>query len=153
MSFHRIAEYLVVAGAQVAFELFDDVVVGVRDPLPQLVRHDGDADAGERVAVVAAEPSGRAAHRLLSETLDDQVVRALLRVRYLSVGVARARRVEPERLFAAEMFGQSGGNYVHENFWFSLLPYAPAFITLALLGHWLRKGALHPAQPLEVKAT
>ena len=56
-------------------------------------------------------------------------------------------------IVAAEMFGQSGGNYVHENFWFSLLPYAPAFITLALLGHWLRKGALHPAQPLEVKAT
>ena len=56
-------------------------------------------------------------------------------------------------IVAAEAFGQSAGNYVHGSFWFSLLPYAPAFITLALLGHWLRKGALHPAQPLEVKAT
>jgi exosortase len=42
---------------------------------------------------------------------------------------------------AAEIWGQKGGNYVHEGGPFgivSLLPYIPAFFGLALLGNWLR---------------
>lgn len=41
-------------------------------------------------------------------------------------------------LIAAEFDGQSAGNFVHENTFFSLLPYVPAFLGLMLLGHWLR---------------
>src|SRR2546426_1780463 len=43
-------------------------------------------------------------------------------------------------IVAAETFGQSAGNYVHENFWFSLLPYVPAMVGLMTLGHWLGSG-------------
>lgn len=42
-------------------------------------------------------------------------------------------------IMAAEAFGQSAGNYVHGNFWLSLLPYIPAFACFALLGRWLGK--------------
>jgi exosortase len=35
--------------------------------------------------------------------------------------------------------GQEWGNFVHENWFFSLLPYVPAFGGLMLLGHWLRE--------------
>jgi exosortase len=41
-------------------------------------------------------------------------------------------------IIAAEVSGQSGGDFVHENFFFSLLPYIPAIIGVALLGRWLR---------------
>ena len=51
-------------------------------------------------------------------------------------------------IIAAETFGQSAGNYVHENFWFSLLPYVPPMVGLMILGHWLERrnsiGALNP---------
>lgn len=38
---------------------------------------------------------------------------------------------------AAEFFGQPAGNYVHEHWLFSLVPYLPAMIGLALLTRWL----------------
>jgi exosortase len=44
-------------------------------------------------------------------------------------------------IFAAEMGGQSWGDYVHDGGpggFFSLLPYIPAFIGLILIGGWLR---------------
>ena len=40
-------------------------------------------------------------------------------------------------IVAAETFGQSAGNYVHESFWFGLLPYVPPIVGLMVLGHWL----------------
>ncbi|HTR41837.1 MAG TPA: exosortase/archaeosortase family protein [Pseudomonadales bacterium] len=42
-------------------------------------------------------------------------------------------------IVAAEMGGQKWGNYVHDNFFTSLMPYAPAFIGLFLVGSWLEK--------------
>ena len=45
-------------------------------------------------------------------------------------------------VIAAEMGGQTSGNYVHEGGPFgiiSLMPYIPAFIGLLALGHWLRE--------------
>jgi exosortase len=46
---------------------------------------------------------------------------------------------------SAELFGQSGGNYVHENFFFSLIPYVPAILGVILLAHWLREPQPEPA--------
>jgi len=40
-------------------------------------------------------------------------------------------------ILAAEIGGQSAGNYVHESGFFSLLPYVPAILGVFLLGHWL----------------
>jgi exosortase len=40
---------------------------------------------------------------------------------------------------AAEMGGQSAGNFVHENSFFSLVPYVPAIAGLLLVGRWLEK--------------
>jgi exosortase len=42
-------------------------------------------------------------------------------------------------IFAAEMGGQKWGDYVHDNFFTSLMPYVPAFIGLLLVGSWLEK--------------
>jgi exosortase len=42
-------------------------------------------------------------------------------------------------LIAAEYGGQKAGDFVHENIFFSLLPYIPAFLGLMALGHWLRE--------------
>jgi exosortase len=42
-------------------------------------------------------------------------------------------------IFAAEIGGQSAGNFVHENSFFSLLPYVPAMAGLVLAGRWLEK--------------
>jgi exosortase len=44
---------------------------------------------------------------------------------------------------AAEISGQSGGDYVHESSIYSLVPYVPAIGGVLLLGHWLRE---RPAQ-------
>ena len=41
-------------------------------------------------------------------------------------------------IVAAEGFGQKAGNYVHESGWLSLLPYVPAFLGVAVAGHFLR---------------
>ncbi|MBI3878210.1 MAG: exosortase/archaeosortase family protein [Verrucomicrobia bacterium] len=42
-------------------------------------------------------------------------------------------------VIAADAFGQSAGNYVHQNTWLSLLPYLPALAGLFLIGRWLRE--------------
>lgn len=42
-------------------------------------------------------------------------------------------------IFAAEIGGQSAGNFVHENSFFSLIPYVPAIFGLVLIGRWLAK--------------
>ena len=44
-------------------------------------------------------------------------------------------------VFAAEIGGQSAGNYVHESSIFSLIPYVPAIAGLMLIGRWLEKKA------------
>ena len=54
-------------------------------------------------------------------------------------------------IVAAETFGQPAGNYVHENFWFSLLPYVPPIIGLMALGRWLGRGRVHNLAVLEAK--
>jgi exosortase len=41
-------------------------------------------------------------------------------------------------IIAAEFSGQNAGNYVHENFFFSLIPYIPAMIGIAALARWMR---------------
>jgi len=48
-------------------------------------------------------------------------------------------------IVTAEIFGQSGGDFVHENFFFSLLPYVPAIVGVMLLAHWLREPAPEPS--------
>ncbi|HTI98732.1 MAG TPA: exosortase/archaeosortase family protein [Dongiaceae bacterium] len=52
-------------------------------------------------------------------------------------------------IFAAEAFGQKAGNFVHENFFFSLLPYVPAIAGWLWLGHWLREPEVK-AEPANV---
>jgi exosortase len=42
-------------------------------------------------------------------------------------------------IVAAEMGGQKWGDYVHDNWITSLMPYIPAFIGLFVIGHWLEK--------------
>jgi exosortase len=42
-------------------------------------------------------------------------------------------------IFTAEMGGQKWGDYVHDNFFTSLMPYVPAFVGLILVGSWLEK--------------
>lgn len=42
-------------------------------------------------------------------------------------------------IIAAEAFGQKTGDWVHDNTWFSLAPYVPAFLGLGALGSWLRE--------------
>jgi exosortase len=51
-------------------------------------------------------------------------------------------------LIAAEFGGQSDGNFVHENIFFSLLPYVPAFLGLMALGHWLRERPAPAPRPV-----
>ena len=40
-------------------------------------------------------------------------------------------------IFAAEIGGQTTGNYVHESSLFSIVPYIPAIAGLLLVGRWL----------------
>jgi exosortase len=54
-------------------------------------------------------------------------------------------------IIAAETNGQAGGNFVHENWFFSLLPYVPAFGGVLLLGHWLRDRQEQPEVSLSPK--
>ena len=42
-------------------------------------------------------------------------------------------------ILIAEAFGQKWGDWVHDNFFFSLLPYVPPIIGILLLGHFLRE--------------
>jgi exosortase len=48
-------------------------------------------------------------------------------------------------IVAAETFGQSAGNYVHESSWLSLLPYLLAMAGFLVLAHFLREKAPAPA--------
>ncbi len=54
-------------------------------------------------------------------------------------------------IVTAEISGQSAGNFVHENFFFSLVPYVPAIVGVMVLGHWLREPSLGPATALNPK--
>ncbi len=54
-------------------------------------------------------------------------------------------------IIAAEVSGQAAGNYVHDNTFFSLLPYVPAVIGIMVLGRWLRGPQVVAALPLETK--
>jgi exosortase len=47
---------------------------------------------------------------------------------------------------AAELYGQKGGDFVHENTFFSMVPYVPAIIGVIALAHWLREKT--PEAPL-----
>lgn len=51
-------------------------------------------------------------------------------------------------IIAAEMGGQSWGNFVHANWFFSLVPYLPAMAGLLWIGWWLEKraGLVAPAE-------
>jgi exosortase len=51
---------------------------------------------------------------------------------------------------AAELYGQSGGNYVHDSAIFSVLPYIPAIFGVLWLGRLLREPS--PALPLNLAA-
>ncbi len=42
-------------------------------------------------------------------------------------------------IITAGVSGQSAGNFVHENWFFSLVPYVPPILGVMLLGHWLRE--------------
>lgn len=50
---------------------------------------------------------------------------------------------------AGEFFGQGVGNFVHENTFFSLLPYVPVFVGLMYLSRWLedQREPTHPTTP------
>jgi exosortase len=53
-------------------------------------------------------------------------------------------------ILAAEFGGQTAGNFVHENSFFSLVPYIPAIGCLILIGRWLaekKPAAEQPAEP------
>jgi exosortase/archaeosortase family protein len=48
-------------------------------------------------------------------------------------------------VISASIWGRSTGNYVHENVFFSLIPYVPAILGVMLLGRWL--GERRPEPP------
>lgn len=50
-------------------------------------------------------------------------------------------------IVTAEVSGQSAGNYVHENLFFSLVPYVPAIVGVMVLGHWLRERPMKSPPP------
>jgi exosortase/archaeosortase family protein len=52
-------------------------------------------------------------------------------------------------IIAADVSGQEAGEYVHDNFIFSLLPYVPAIGGVMLLGHWLRERSSDPKPELK----
>jgi exosortase/archaeosortase family protein len=50
-------------------------------------------------------------------------------------------------VLTADLMGQNAGNWVHENWFFSLLPYVPAFAGVLLLRHWLDPNRkVHPKE-------
>lgn len=51
-------------------------------------------------------------------------------------------------IVTAECAGQASGDFVHENAFFSLLPYVPALLGVMALGHWLREPPVGAALPL-----
>jgi exosortase len=54
-------------------------------------------------------------------------------------------------IVAAVMGGQKWGDFVHENWFTSLVPYLPAFIGILAIGHWLEKSENQPEQKAEPK--
>jgi exosortase len=52
-------------------------------------------------------------------------------------------------IIAAEVGGQSAGNYVHHHWLFSLIPYVPAMIGMSLLARWMREDSR--AESVELK--
>jgi exosortase len=57
-------------------------------------------------------------------------------------------------IFAAEIGGQRGGNAAHDSGFWSMVPYIPAFLGLALLIRWLeRKEGNHKPKPAEAPVT
>ena len=54
-------------------------------------------------------------------------------------------------IIAAEMFGQATGDKVHENTFFSLVPYVPAVIGMMWLGRWLKGRPVETVLPMETK--
>jgi exosortase len=54
-------------------------------------------------------------------------------------------------IIAAEIAGQSAGNFVHHHWLFSLIPYLPAMIGMSLLARWLRED--EPKKASEAKGT
>jgi exosortase len=50
-------------------------------------------------------------------------------------------------IVAAEIGGQSAGNYVHHHWLFSLIPYLPAMVGMSLLARWLREDNAEPLTP------
>ncbi|HXG48830.1 MAG TPA: exosortase/archaeosortase family protein [Methylomirabilota bacterium] len=54
---------------------------------------------------------------------------------------------------ASEAFGREAGNFVHENWFFSLAPYVPSLGGTLLLGHWLREDRGPKGEPETVVLT
>ena len=55
---HRIAKDFEVAGPQVCLvKVFDDAVVGIRSPLADFMRDDGNVDVEKRLREVVSEPT------------------------------------------------------------------------------------------------
>jgi exosortase len=55
-------------------------------------------------------------------------------------------------VLAAETFGEKAGANVHQNEFWSLLPYVPAILGLLLLGRWLEKPGPKPPATAEAKS-
>jgi exosortase/archaeosortase family protein len=50
-------------------------------------------------------------------------------------------------VISAEIWGRSTGDYVHENAFFSLIPYIPALLGVMFLGRWLGESTAEPPAP------
>jgi exosortase/archaeosortase family protein len=50
-------------------------------------------------------------------------------------------------IVSAGLGGKEWGNYVHENWFISLVPYIPAIIGLLLAGRWLENRELKKPRP------
>jgi exosortase/archaeosortase family protein len=48
-------------------------------------------------------------------------------------------------ILAAEISGQHAGDFVHENWFFSLVPYVPAFIGVYFMARWLGETGKAPS--------
>jgi exosortase len=55
-------------------------------------------------------------------------------------------------VIAAELYGQHGGDYVHNSPIFSIIPYVPTIIGVIFLGHWLQEPEPAPTPTLTPKA-
>lgn len=54
-------------------------------------------------------------------------------------------------IIAAELYGQNGGNFVHNNEYLNAVPYVPAILGLILLGRWLQEPEVEPSISLDAK--